>query len=112
MPLFSFYTNIDEKIITALETDKSDDLEWSIMKAWEKGKIDSTMATNFTKLMRSLSTNPSIIFSRMINLKETFGIDSILDVAGGSGCYRLAPSMKNSFFLFKVYFSSSSSFFF
>jgi hypothetical protein len=80
---------IDENIIKALETDQSGIQEWEIVQLWESGNVDLEMAEKFTHLMQSISRTPSIVLANKFNLKK-LGIQSLLDVAAGSGCYSIS----------------------
>ncbi len=59
-----------------------------IVKNWDEGKINAEKAAQFTKYMQSSHITAANGLARKINLKEKFGIKSLLDVGAGSGCFR------------------------
>jgi hypothetical protein len=84
----SVFFDIHPKIEKALEADINNNSRWDVLDSWEVGKIDLDMAKNFTNFMHGFVGNAPLVLSKLVNFKETFGIQSIIDIAGGSGCYR------------------------
>jgi hypothetical protein len=77
----------DVQLEAALKADQSGSQEWEIIKMWQEGNISAEMAAGFTLIMQVVSKTASRVLAEKFDLKS-HGIDSILDVAGGSGCYR------------------------
>ena len=76
---FTMYTN-------AIESENCLDKK-GLVNNWSSGSIDPTLAAQFTKYMHSSHSSSANGFAKRINLKEKFGVDSFLDVGGGSGCF-------------------------
>lgn len=91
-PLFEYY-EVDEKILRSVLDDKKSELEWGIIESWEKGSIDGESAAKFTALMQSISLDAARYLAKHIDLRKELNVNSLLDVAGGSGCYSIAFSV-------------------
>lgn len=72
--------------------DKNEGLELEVVDCWIRGDIDPKNAAKFSELMESISLSAAIYLAKTVNLKEKYNISSLLDVAGGSGCYSIAFS--------------------
>lgn len=94
-PLFEFSSKMveDKKLEEALQADRAGCQEWEIIKMWQNGEISSEMAAGFTLVMQTLSKSAASSLATLFDLKK-HGINGILDVAGGSGCYRFFVILK------------------
>jgi hypothetical protein len=75
-----------EKALDAPDT--GNDAKIDILDSWEEGKVDLEKTKIITDFNYGFIGNAPLVLSKLVNLKETFGIQSILDIGGGSGCYR------------------------
>ena len=73
----------------AIEHDKLTDT-WLSEKVdtWRAGKISDEDAAAFSKMMDIFHQSTSEILAKNVKFYEQFGIKSMLDIGGGSGCYR------------------------
>lgn len=85
----------------ALQADRAGSQEWEIVKMWENGEISPEMALGFTNVMEVLSKTAAKVLAEKFELKK-IGINSILDIAGGSGCYRYFILFLHSLKIIKI----------
>lgn len=62
-----------------------------IINEWEAGEIDPEHAAKFTEFMNSVHLSSAIGFAKNFDL-SLFGVKSLLDVGGGSGCFSIATA--------------------
>lgn len=65
--------------------------ETGIISEWEAGEIDPDHAARFTEFMNSVHLSAAIGFAKNFDLSQ-FGVKTILDVGGGSGCFSIAAA--------------------
>ena len=77
----SFMQAIDTENYSGVE------LEGSFVNNWSVGSIAPEKAVQFTNYMQSLHLSAANGLAKKVDLKKRFDVSSILDVAGGSGCF-------------------------
>lgn len=61
----------------------------SNMQAWDTGMLQSEeQAERIAAAMHSHSLGPSIAVAKAIDLTQKYGTKGLLDIGGGSGCFR------------------------
>ena len=85
-PCLNLFPAKFSKELEALESEVY--VDEGIVKNWDEGQIDPEQASRFTKYMQSSHITAANGLARKINLKERFGVNSLLDVGAGSGCFR------------------------
>lgn len=87
--LFKEFVHCSTRLIKAIEQDKlTDTWQTNTIDTWKSGKTSQEDATSFSKMMDVMHASSSEILAKNVNFHEQFGIKSILDIGGGSGCYR------------------------
>lgn len=59
-----------------------------ILNPWETGTLDQNLSDIVAAAMESASLPPAIGLAKSLDLNSSFETKSLLDVGGGSGCFR------------------------
>ena len=68
--------------------DKKFNEEKEKLEMWQYNTISIDEAKSMAELIHNYSYVYAVAFARKINLKEKFEISRVLDIGGGSGCFR------------------------
>ena len=76
-------------LVSAIEKDKpSDSWQADTCDSWKTGGLSEDTAATFSRMMDVIHGTASELIAKNVNFHEQFGIKSMMDVGGGSGCYR------------------------
>ncbi len=89
-PMFNIRKEIFEAEMIRIQSEHYVN-ETGIINEWQTGEIDSEHAVRFTEFMNSIHLSTAIGFAKNFDLKQ-FGVKSLLDVGGGSGCFSIAAA--------------------
>ena len=82
----NYFPEKTNEYMKALETENY--LNEQVIGGWSQGlTISAEKATQFTEFMQSLHAQTANALAKKIDMRQKFSVNSILDVAGGSGCF-------------------------
>ena len=85
-PIANYFTEKIDYSLKALEDENY--VNEKITADWSQGSAAShEKAAQFTEYMQSLNAQKANSLAQNIDLRKKFSVNSILDVAGGSGCF-------------------------
>jgi len=87
-PVFSCFSKPQDHVREAWESDKKGVLNYPLSNDWSENTIQEESAKELANYFKVFSMSYALAISRKINLKQQFGVNSVLDVAGGSGVFR------------------------
>ena len=67
---------------------RNEDHSSNATKAWLKGDLSHAHALSLCAAMHSHSLVPAACLAQNIDMTKEFGVTDLLDIGGGSGCYR------------------------
>lgn len=96
-PLFHWFKEIPlshERLLHAVRGSGG-----QVSDTWEKGELGIEQAAIIAAAMNSLSMIPAMGLAAQVDLR---GIDAVLDIGGGAGCYSLAMATANNDIQFDI----------
>jgi hypothetical protein len=87
-PVFSCFFKPQEHVREAWESDKKGVINYPLSNNWIENTVQEESAKELANYFKAFCIPYALAIPRKINLKQQFGVESFLDVAGGTGFYR------------------------
>ena len=86
--VFTFFYTPQTHIRNAWELDKKRATNYSLSNKWLENTVQDEMACQMANYFKAFSKPYALALAEKINLKQQFGVETLLDVAGGTGMFR------------------------
>lgn len=87
-PVFNFFFKPQVHIKDAWELDKQNSMNYTLSNEWVDNTVNDEMAKGMADYFKAFCMSYAVALARKVNFKELFGVETFLDIAGGTGTYR------------------------